>query len=139
MLFEMILGVLQDLSTQQVIDCCRIDESGCVGGDPAPAFACIRNFGGIESQDDYPYLAKQQRKCDFNEEKISFQISGFVDVPSDQEQVKAAVTQQPLSICLNSSDVSFKYYTGGVITECADGEDDGPDHCLLLVGYGYDD
>lgn len=85
-------GELTDLSTQQVIDCCRIDESGCVGGDPAPAFNCIRNFGGIESQASYPYVAKQQ-SCAFDSDKVDFQITGFVDVPSDQAQVKAALLQ----------------------------------------------
>lgn len=47
------------MSTQQVIDCCRIDETGCLGGDPEPAFNCINNNGGIMSDDDYPYVAKQ--------------------------------------------------------------------------------
>jgi len=53
--------------------------------------------------------------------------------------VKAALVERPLSICLNSSDVSFRYYTDGVITECEDGPFDDADHCLLMVGYGYDE
>ncbi|EAR85212.1 papain family cysteine protease (macronuclear) [Tetrahymena thermophila SB210] len=131
-------GKLESLSTQQVIDCCRIDESGCLGGDPEPAFRCIQNNGGIMTETEYPYIAKQQ-SCKFDEDKPTFQIGGYIDVPSDQSQVKAALLIQPLSICLNSSDTSFKYYKSGVITECEDGPYDGPDHCLLLVGYGHDE
>lgn len=42
------------------MDCCRIENYGCTGGDPQPAMKCIVR-DGIMTDDDYPYVGKFTR------------------------------------------------------------------------------
>lgn len=42
------------LSSQQLVDCCRIQNYGCNGGDPEPALKCTLR-DGVMNDVDYPY------------------------------------------------------------------------------------
>lgn len=38
------------------MDCCRIENRGCNGGDPGPALDCVMKIlNGIMKDSDYPY------------------------------------------------------------------------------------
>ena len=48
-------GNLVSLSEQNLIDCDYVDK-GCVGGNTANAFNFVKNEGGIDSEEEYPYV-----------------------------------------------------------------------------------
>ena len=51
-------GHLVSLSEQNLIDCDFVDK-GCAGGNPANAFNFVKNEGGIDSEEEYPYVDGQ--------------------------------------------------------------------------------
>lgn len=42
------------------------------------AFKAIEKIGGLELEDDYPYLARKQKKCMFNQTKSHVNVKGVV-------------------------------------------------------------
>ena len=67
------------------------------------AFEYIKANGGLDTEDSYPYHAHQE-KCHFNKKTIGSLLSGFVDIPSGDEQalLEAVATQGPISIAIVS-------------------------------------
>ena len=65
------------------------------------AFQYIKENGGLESETDYPYHAKDG-KCHYDKTKIAATCTGFVDIPTgDEDALKEAVaTQGPISIAI---------------------------------------
>jgi cathepsin L len=65
------------------------------------AFEYIKENGGIETEGDYPYKAKDN-KCHYDKTKIAATCTGFVDIPTgDEEALKEAVaTIGPVSIAI---------------------------------------
>ena len=53
-------GKLVSLSEQQVMDCIDMDRDPCNGGWPVNAFNYVKETGGIESDEDYPYEGHAQ-------------------------------------------------------------------------------
>ncbi|KAF2289458.1 hypothetical protein GH714_036340 [Hevea brasiliensis] len=62
------------------------------------------------------------------------QISGYEDVPSnDEEALKMAVANQPVSVAIDAHETSFKLYNSGVFNgDCGT----QLTHAVTLVGYG---
>ena len=58
-------GQLVSLSEQELVDCDRSHDSGCSGGIMEYAFEFIIKNGGIDTEEDYAYRAKDM-KCDLN-------------------------------------------------------------------------
>ena len=56
-------GKLVSLSEQQVMDCIDMDHDPCRGGWPTYAFNYVKEAGGIESDEDYPYQAYRDESC----------------------------------------------------------------------------
>jgi hypothetical protein len=54
------------------------------------------------------------------------------------DQIKTAVTQQPLAIALCANDSNFMSYSSGIYDPTVDDCECYPNHTILLVGYGYD-
>jgi len=53
-------------------------------------------------------------------------------------QMKAAVTQQPVSVSIEADQAAFQQYTSGIFSD-ASGCGTATDHATLVVGFGTED
>ena len=130
-------GTLLSLSEQQLVDCGGAEGShGCEGGLMDYGFQYIIDNGGICSEADYPYTAKDG-SCKASSCTNVASISGFTDVAqSDESALKAAVAQQPIAIAIEADQSGFQFYSGGVFDGTCGTQ---LDHGVLAVGYGNQD
>jgi len=64
-------------------------------------------------------------------------VSGSTDVTAyDEDALKSAVAQQPVSVAIEADKSAFQFYSSGVLDSTACGT--SLDHGVLLVGYGFD-
>jgi len=129
------------LSEQQLLDCAQaFDNHGCNGGLPSHAFEYIHYNHGLMSEEDYPYLANQSAKCNFNLAKAEAWVGKIHNVTSkDEDELQEAVAEHgPVSIAYQVAS-DFKQYKEGVYdsTICKSGPED-VNHAVLAVGYGTD-
>jgi len=119
------------LSEQQLVDCAGSSgNQGCNGGLPSSAYNWIK-ANGICSAADYPYTARDgtcKKTC-----KPAVRISGFTNVGKTEAAHSAAVTQQPLSIGIDAT--QLKNYKSGIFQ--------GPcgtslNHAVLTIGFTSD-
>ncbi|CAH2034250.1 unnamed protein product [Thlaspi arvense] len=126
-------GNLVSLSEQQLVDCDRAQNKGCMGGKMPYAFSYIAQHGGISSEDAYPYQMKGGL-CRPNIEP-AMQITGFYNVPQNNERaLLEAVSRQPVSVGIASRSASFIHYLRGVYSAPDCGTN--TNHAVTLVGYG---
>jgi C1A family cysteine protease len=118
-------------SEQHLVDCVTADK-GCGGGIMSDAFDYTAKVGGIETEEDYPYKAKNQ-KCSFDKDKAIKVNTGYKNVTAKSaEQLKAALNNQPVSVAIQASSPFFQFYRRGVVKRfCGD----KLDHGVLAVGY----
>jgi len=129
-------GTLTSLSEQDLVDCSS-ENSGCNGGLMDYAFEFVEGNNGLCDEEDYPYKAKQHKRC--KEEKLSCNkydpITSYVDVKQTTAGLEAAINTGPVSVAIEADQGSFQLYNGGVLTgTCGT----GLDHGVLAVGYGTD-
>merc|ERR1712136_304 len=100
-------------------------------------FQYIEDNAGIDTEDDYPYHAKDQI-CDSSKAAHHVvTISGFHDVPANNpSQLEQAVTKGPVSIAIEADKSVFQLYHDGVFDDSGCGTQ--LDHGVLVVGYGTD-
>jgi len=130
-------GELVALSEQELVDCSKNGNQGCSGGLMDYAFEWIIKNGGLCSEQDYPYTG-QDGTCHSSSctSVPSSKITGYKDVARDNEnQLLAAVTQQPVSVAIEADQPAFQFYKSGVF-DSACGH--ALDHGVLVVGYGTD-
>jgi len=128
-------GKLTSVSEQQLVDCAGSEgNQGCNGGLMDYAFAWVIKNGGIASEDDYPYTARDG-SC---KTKTSVStISGYKDVPSRNEQALLdAVNLGPVSVAVEADKSVFQFYHDGVLDNAACGTN--LDHGITAVGYDTD-
>ncbi|KAL2522584.1 Cysteine proteinase RD21a [Forsythia ovata] len=131
---QIVTGELIPLSEQELVDCDRIENSGCNGGLMDYAFQFIIANGGMDTEDDYPYRGVDGR-CDPTRKNAKVvSIDGYEDVPPQNEKaLQKAVVHQPVSVAIEASGRAFQLYSSGVFTgRC--GTD--LDHGVVVVGYG---
>jgi len=131
-------GQLLDLSEQQLVDCATgfsYGSHGCQGGFMEGAFKYVIEHGQC-SLSSYPYtsgVTKTEGTCKTCSPIVK--ISSCSDVrPNDQLSLKAAVSQQPVSVAIEADTRLFQSYSSGVITSTSCGTT--LDHGVTLVGYG---
>ncbi|XP_039459031.1 procathepsin L-like [Oreochromis aureus] len=129
-------GMLVSLSEQQLVDCSQsFGTHGCHGGWMYFAFQYIKANGGIDTEQSYPYEAKDG-SCRYNPASVGATCSGYAYVEKyNEEALKEAVaTVGPVSVAVNVQD-SFRFYTSGVYDEpgCSSTI---LNHAVLVVGYG---
>ena len=126
-------GRLYSLSEQQLVDCSRAQGNrGCDGGSPDRAFKYIIQNGGIETESDYPYRARDGT-CKARA-PYSALIDNYVQVQrGDEDALLSAVQQRPVSVVLRTGEW-FEHYKGGVADPRCD-EDEPAFQPVLVVGY----
>jgi cathepsin L len=137
-------GQLTSLSEQQLVDCSKdwsddtdLDNYGCNGGLMDNAFAYWLNSShGDDTEASYPYSGRDG-KCKFSPAKIGAAISGYKDIPLDDESAlhDAVATIGPVSVAIHAGPTLQFYFRGvfnGVLGMCP-----GPlNHGVTAVGYG---
>ncbi|KAL6838386.1 hypothetical protein ACP4OV_031792 [Aristida adscensionis] len=126
-------GKLVSLSKQELVDCdVHGEDQGCEGGLMDDAFKFIIKNGGLTTESSYPYAAADG-KCKSGSNSAAT-IKGFEDVPANNEAaLMKAVANQPVSVAVDGGDMTFQFYSGGVMTGSC-GTD--LDHGIAAIGYG---
>jgi KDEL-tailed cysteine endopeptidase len=120
---------LQSLSPQELVDCDTRDD-GCNGGLMDNAFTWIEQNGGICSWTAYPYKAVGGA-CKKSDCTNVAKIGGYTNVGQSENDLMAAVVQQPVSIAVDAE--PWMSYGGGIFdSSCPD----QLDHGVLAAGYG---
>nr|ABQ10202.1 cysteine protease Cp4 [Actinidia deliciosa] len=131
---QIVTGELISLSEQELVDCDKSYNMGCNGGLMDYGFQFIINNGGIDTEEDYPYRAVDGTCDQFRKNARVVSINGYEDVPEDDENsLKKAVANQPVSVAIEAGGRAFQLYESGVFTgHCGT----NLDHGVVAVGYG---
>ncbi|XP_059163573.1 procathepsin L-like [Physella acuta] len=130
-------GQLVSLSESNLVDCSRPwGNSGCNGGWMNYAFQYVKDNGGIDTEASYPYVASD-RACAFNQTTVGATVSSYVNVARGSESalLQAVATIGPISVAIDASKNSFRYYGGGIYNDRACSASN-LNHAVLAVGYG---
>ncbi|KAK2391741.1 Granulin repeat cysteine protease family protein [Trifolium repens] len=133
---KIVTGELVSLSEQELVDCDLLTiNAGCDGGNMEYAFEFIINNGGIDTDDDYPYLGVEDI-CDESKKNARVvTIDDYELVPAkDDLALKKAVANQPISVSVEAGGIEFQLYESGIFTALSCGLD--IDHGVTAVGYG---
>lgn len=128
-------GSLVSLSEQQLVDCSVSEgNEGCNGGLMDYAFQYVVDNHGITTEAAYPYTATGPNTCKATGKPVAARMTSYVDVTANSDNdLMAAIVQQPVSVAVEADQSSFQFYSGGVLTaSCGT----NLDHGVLAVGYG---
>jgi len=132
--------VFVQFSEKQLVDCDKIDQ-GCNGGLMINAYTYIKNAGGLEGEDDYPYKPRRDT-CTFDQSKVKVRVKGYTAFSNfsnlDEDKMKQALFETgPLAIAINAN--PFQFYRGGIIDASASQcSPTGLNHGVTLVGFGVE-
>jgi xylem cysteine proteinase len=127
-------GGLTPLSEQQLMDCSvKEGDHSCQGGLMDYGFQYIIDNKGLDTEADYPYLAKNEA-CNAGKAKtVAATITAFKDVtPNSEDQLASAVGIGPVSVAIEADQRGFQSYKSGVFSGLCGTK---LDHGVLAVGY----
>jgi len=127
---------LVSLSEQNLVDCSQKEgDHGCEGGLMDNAFKYIKDNKGIDTEDSYPYTAKDGT-CKFNQTNVGANLTSFVNIrPGSEEDLAKAVSEiGPISVAIDAGHPGFQMYKEGVYYSilCSKTR---LDHGVLAVGF----
>uniref|UniRef100_A0A146KWT9 Cathepsin L n=2 Tax=Lygus hesperus TaxID=30085 RepID=A0A146KWT9_LYGHE len=130
-------GKLVSLSEQNLVDCSKKQgNDGCNGGLMDNGFTYIKQNGGIDTEESYPYTG-EDGTCNFKASNVGGSDTGFVDIKSGSEEdlQDAIANVGPISVAMDASLITFQFYSSGVYSPwfCSS---TSLDHGVLAVGYG---
>ncbi|KAE9592140.1 hypothetical protein Lal_00012941 [Lupinus albus] len=126
-------GNLISLSEQQIVSCDK-NNRGCKGGQVNKALSWVLKHGGIASEEDYPYIAKNGTCRTTQKVRNSAYIDGYRRLAQSDNAILCATSIQPIIACLNAT--SFKLYQGRIFHGRYCKKTTFTNHCVLIVGYG---
>lgn len=134
-------GQLISLSEQDLIDCSESYENhGCQGGQTIRSLQYMRDNGGIDTEQSYPYRASDGVCSQNSGENANITVRGYAMIPPNNEQILQEVlaTVGPVAVAFDASHPSFQSYESGIYyePECSSSN---LDHAVLVVGYGTDE
>jgi len=126
---------LTSLSEQDLVSCDHNGDQGCNGGLMDQAFAWVEQ-NGLCTEKAYPYTSGTGVTGNCKLECTPYvKITNFTDVPPhDEDALKVAVAQQPVSVAIEADKSVFQLYKSGVLK--ADSCGTQLDHGVGIVGYG---
>jgi C1A family cysteine protease len=141
----------QQFSEQMIVDCshgCCMEEgqqvcnSGCGGGWMWNAMTDIMSWGGLETEDAYPYTGEDGTCSMSGPYMAAMKNYTCLSVPNGADETTLMPTfvmnAGPLSIAMNA-DLLMDYSSGIVApSSSADCDPTSLDHALLIVGWGVD-
>lgn len=131
-------GEAKRFSEQQLVDCDTIDK-GCNGGNSANAFTWIKDNGGLNLEEDYPYTVAKST-CKSIPSKYAIKVNGFdMIISEDEDEMRDYLFETaPISVMLNAQPLFW--YNEGII-DVPDSKCDPSilNHAVVLVGYGVDE
>jgi len=131
-------GNLISFSEEEILDC---GDEQCDGGDPLHVYDTVAEIGGLETEDDYPYVADwgEVGDCSSDPKKFTAYVNGSRAFPTGDEDLlgKILASEGPIEINIDA-DWLFDY-DSGILNP--DDQDPGAhpeliNHAVLLVGYG---
>ncbi|XP_059638892.1 vignain-like [Cornus florida] len=125
---------LVSLSEQELVDCDTKENQGCNGGLMDYAYKFIKQKGGLNTEDNYPYTA-EDGTCDASKENSPVvSIDGHENVPAnDEDALLKTVANQPVYVGIDAGGSGFQFYSEGVFSGDCGTE---LDHGVAIVGYG---
>jgi C1A family cysteine protease len=122
-------GNLEVLSTQQIVDCSKLN-SGCNGGLQSRVYKYLESNQQC-SEKDYSYTGKEG-KCQTCTGIIP-KLSSYVSVNNDEKEMAKALMVTSLAVAIQANQKQFQSYTSGVLDfDC--GTD--LDHAVTIEGMG---
>ncbi|KAF5184807.1 Cysteine protease [Thalictrum thalictroides] len=138
--YKQAYGESISLSEQQLVDCAgAFNNFGCHGGLPSQAFEYIKYNGGLETESEYPYTAKDG-VCKYSSGNAVVKVFNSVNITEGAEdELKHAVAfVRPVSVAFQVIH-GFRLYNGGVFTSDSCGSTPmDVNHAVLAVGYGVE-
>ncbi|XP_003383103.1 PREDICTED: silicatein-like [Amphimedon queenslandica] len=130
-------GSLVSLSAQNIVDCSiPFGNHGCSCGDVNNAFMYVIDNGGLDTENVYPYVSKQDG-CKFKSNGIGATATGIIRIASGDETslASALATAGPVAVYIDASHSSFQFYHYGVLNvpNCSR---TNLSHAMILIGYG---
>uniref|UniRef100_A0A8C6QJB6 Uncharacterized protein n=1 Tax=Nannospalax galili TaxID=1026970 RepID=A0A8C6QJB6_NANGA len=104
-------GKLVQLSVQNLVDCSQPQGNvGCHGGTVVGTFQCVKDNGGLESGETYPYEQKVG-PCRYSPENATANVTDFMILPEGEDVLTIAVaTIGPIPVAIDASHDSFRFY-----------------------------
>ncbi|XP_040325151.1 procathepsin L isoform X3 [Herpailurus yagouaroundi] len=131
-------GQLVSLSEQNLVDCSRPQgNEGYSGGLIDDAFQYVKDNGGLDSEESYPYHA-QGDSCKYRPENSVANVTDYWDIPSKENELMITLAAVgPISAAIDASLDTFRFYKEGIYYDPSCSSED-VDHGVLVVGYGAD-
>lgn len=124
----------QGYSVDQCVACTQ-GAMGCEGGWPWLCLEHIINNGGIDSNEDWPYLSDNCNAAKEKFEKVASIVSWSNVTENDEDDLRRKLVNQPVSVSINARCDSFMHYGGGVLDDNCGTDFHQIDHSVLAVGY----